>query len=733
MKLTTKLVLAILVSGLLPALLIGRLAWRAAEESAGDSGDYYLAMAEEVASRIDRTLFERYGDVQAFASNGHIQDIKSWYLPDSSQNRVAQAANRNVALYGGFYALSFMVDTKGRVVAVNDRDSEGRLIDTKYLYQKNFADSPWFRDTLSGNFTKGPQSDGTYAQDVHVDEDVAKVFNTEGLCLGYSAQVKDAAGLVIGVWHNSANFSLVEENVVSAYKQLANRSLTETDVVVLDRYGRLLVDYDPTRDGKEEVVRRMDSLLKTNLASLGDEAAREAMQGHSGHLVTVNSQTKVEQMVGYAVCKGALGAPTFKWAVLVRTPAEHALALPILHRQMISFYLIASAAGLVVVAWLLSRAIAQSVVREVGRLQSINDSLSLASNQFSKSSETVAQGASEQAAALEETSASLEEIAAMTRRTSENANSGKSLSQSARDSADVGLEKLSEMSRTLSGIRSAVMEMESAVREMQSSSQEVANIITTIDEIAFQTNLLALNAAVEAARAGEAGMGFAVVADEVRSLAQSSAQAAKETAKKIDSSIQRSEQSGVASAKVVRSLTEVEATAEGLQAVFQGIVRQVTSLDEVIHEMAVACGEQSTGINEVNQAVTQMDSVTQGNAAVAEENAGVANELKSHVLSLKQVFVALQAVVSGRKSAEAAGGEGAQPFFHKPQLSLGKSGGGKVSVSLGREARPSLPLRSGSAAAQPAKSASASSLIPMPGERDFAKSSEAIENSFKDF
>jgi hypothetical protein len=103
------------------------------------------------------------------------------------------------------------------------------------------------------------------------------------------------------------------------------------------------------------------------------------------------------------------------------------------------------------------------------------------------------------------------------------------------------------------------------------------------------------------------------------------------------------------------------------------------------------------------------------------------------VLSLKQVFVALQAVVSGRKSAEAAGGEGAQPFFHKPQLSLGKSGGGKASVSLGREARPSLPLRSGSAAAQPAKSTSASSLIPMPGERDFAKSSEAIENSFKDF
>jgi methyl-accepting chemotaxis protein len=145
----------------------------------------------------------------------------------------------------------------------------------------------------------------------------------------------------------------------------------------------------------------------------------------------------------------------------------------------------------------------------------------------------------------------------------------------------------------LNTIKTAVAEMQSAVAETQSSSQEISKIIRTIDEIAFQTNLLALNAAVEAARAGEAGAGFAVVADEVRALAQRSAQAAKDTADKIEVAVKRSELGGVASTKVVKSLTEVETTAQSIQQVFNGIVTQIKALDEVIAEIAAASKEQS--------------------------------------------------------------------------------------------------------------------------------------------
>ena len=292
-----------------------------------------------------------------------------------------------------------------------------------------------------------------------------------------------------------------------------------------------------------------------------------------------------------------------------------------------------------------------------------------AAHEVSSSSQSLAEGASEQAASLEETSASLEEISAMTKRNSENAVNSKTLSQQARDSAASGLERISEMGRTLATVRGAVGEMDSAVSEMQSSSQEIAKIIKTIDEIAFQTNLLALNAAVEAARAGEAGAGFAVVADEVRSLAQRSAQAAKDTSEKIEAAVKRSALGGTASKKVVQSLGEIEGSARNIEQVFNGIVTQIRSLDEIVGEISAASKEQSQGINEVNMAAGQMDKVTQSNAASAEENASAAEELNAQVGSLQEIVNQLQTVVSGSAQSEADAPSASTQTYAAPKFS----------------------------------------------------------------
>ena len=727
MKLTTKLSIAILVAGMIPAVLITRLALRSSDEVAENMGDLYQDIAEGVSSRIDRTLFERYGDAQAFAANGDLHDTESWYLQDASRNRAVAAANRMISLYSDFYSLGYLVDTRGRVAAVNDRSGDGKPLDTAFLYGKDFQDASWFKDAMAGNFARGSAADGTVMQDLHVDEDVKQVLGNDGLVLGFSAQVKDAAGKVIGVWHNCANFSLVEEIVVSSHKHIAMKGLSHSEITLVDRMGRVLVDYDPTHSGSEAVFHDMSMILRTNLVSLGIEAARRVVEGRAGHDVAMDPQKNTRQVCGFSPSVGALGAPAFKWGVLVRTPEAEALAVPNAHKRHILLYLIGSAVGLLVVAVILGRAIVRSVERGILSLRGINDSLAEAASQFSRSSQTVAHGASEQAASLEETSASLEEISAMTRRTSENANSGKSISHDARSCADEGLERIQEMTRTVEGIRGAVTEMESAVRDLQDSGQEIANIINTIDEIAFQTNLLALNAAVEAARAGEAGMGFAVVADEVRALAQRSAQAAKETSQKIDASLQRSAHSGAASAKVVRSLGEVEATSESLQRVFEGIVKQVSALDEVINEMAVACSEQSTGITEVNMAVNQMDTVTQGNAAIAEENASVSNEVTALVNSLRTVVSDLQRVVSGKSGATSA-----------PSTEPLPGGVGAVVPRPASNFAPianSAPQESARSAASKRKAGSgdAWSAIPMPGEAGASKSASSIANSFKDF
>jgi methyl-accepting chemotaxis protein len=213
----------------------------------------------------------------------------------------------------------------------------------------------------------------------------------------------------------------------------------------------------------------------------------------------------------------------------------------------------------------------------------------------------LAQGSSEQAASLEETSASSEQITAMTRKNAENSATAATLM------TDVD-QRVIEGNRTLG-------EMVQSMQEITGSSDKISKIIKVIDEIAFQTNILALNAAVEAARAGEAGMGFAVVADEVRSLAQRSAQAAKDTSALIAESIAKSNQGS----------TRLERVAEVIRAITESTVKVKTLVDEV----NLGSQEQARGIEQISKAIAQMDQVTQGTAASAEEGASASQQLSA--------------------------------------------------------------------------------------------------------
>jgi len=158
------------------------------------------------------------------------------------------------------------------------------------------------------------------------------------------------------------------------------------------------------------------------------------------------------------------------------------------------------------------------------------------------------------------------------------------------------------------------------MHDIHNSSQKIGAITSDFDGIAFQTNILALNAAVEAARAGEQGRGFAVVAGEVRNLAQRSAQAAKEIKGLIDESVSR--------------VTQGSVLVENSGATMQDIVRSVTRVTDIMGEIASASDEQSRGIEQVTQAVTQMDQVTQQNAALVEEAASAATALEDQAITL---------------------------------------------------------------------------------------------------
>ena len=279
-----------------------------------------------------------------------------------------------------------------------------------------------------------------------------------------------------------------------------------------------------------------------------------------------------------------------------------------------------------VAALLAATGIALIITRSTNRtLRDVTSELSDGSHQLtgaadsiSDSSQSLAHGASQQAAAIEETSAALEEIASMTKRNGEHAEQSKTFADQARAAAETGAADMLLMTGAMDAIKG--------------SSDNIAKIIKTIDEIAFQTNILALNAAVEAARAGEAGMGFAVVAEEVRSLAQRSATAARETAERIEDSIQKSQNGVVLSRKVSGG--------------FDAIVSRIRKVDSIIGEIAAASGEQNRGITQVLSAVTQIDKITQSTAAKAEETASAAEELSAQSLSVDAVVQRLSRLVS---------------------------------------------------------------------------------------
>ena len=244
----------------------------------------------------------------------------------------------------------------------------------------------------------------------------------------------------------------------------------------------------------------------------------------------------------------------------------------------------------------------------VGGVRASSDSIATASAQIAQGNVNLSSRTEQQAAALQETSASMAELGTNVQRNADNAAQANQLAQGASTVALQGGQVVQQVVQTMKGIND--------------SSRRIADIIGVIDGIAFQTNILALNAAVEAARAGEQGRGFAVVASEVRSLAQRSAQAAKEIKSLISASVERVEQGTMQVGQAGSTMSEVVAA-----------IQRVT---QIMGEISNASAQQGNGVKQVAGAIVQVDEATQQNAALAEEATAAAESLNAQALQLVQ-------------------------------------------------------------------------------------------------
>ncbi len=380
-----------------------------------------------------------------------------------------------------------------------------------------------------------------------------------------------------------------------------------------DNRGKLLI---PARDGVSQVPLSV-------IESIVSKATRASANNLSPEFFSLNADDESKDRNCFAVA--SYFAP---WDWIITAIGSEDDFDPIIENVAGSINRVvrwAAIAGIAVgclgiaFSYFLSLGITRPVIGIVRRLSRGTEDTLDAANQVSSVSRSLAEGTTHQMTALSECSGSLAVISSMTQRNSQNAQKANELAKQTRVAADRGAADMQEMNVAMGAIKE--------------SGDDITKIINTIDEIAFQTNILALNAAVEAARAGEAGMGFAVVADEVRNLAQRSAQAAKETAAKIQGAIERTAQGVVISGKVAQALND--------------IVAKSRQLDELVTEVAQASREQTDGIGQINAAVSRMDRVTQTNTATADQSAAAAVQLNAQADHMRQSLEELVHIVTG--------------------------------------------------------------------------------------
>jgi len=427
---------------------------------------------------------------------------------------------------------------------------------------------------------------------------VVKSKGSGNIVLSGAVPIYSRSNSVIGVVCLIANIQSISEKIASA------------------KLGKTGYAYAVNKDGVVIAHPKPELILVVNATQ------EEGMKGFAKRMVAGEAGSEPYTFKGVKKVAGFAPVTISGWSICMTQDYDEIMAPArgiVMVVAVIGLILLVVA---IVGVYFFTRSIALPIDQVSNDLEDASDQVAVASSQVAAASQHLATGASQQASALEETTSSLEEMASMTRQNADHSAQAKVL--------------MGEAHKIVERVDTQMKKMVTAIQDVTRSSEETGKIIKTIDEIAFQTNLLALNAAVEAARAGEAGAGFAVVADEVRNLAMRAAEAAKNTSSLIEKTI--------ATVKTSRDLTQQTRDA------FQENVEISGKVGHLIDEIAIASREQAQGIEQIGNAVAEMDKVVQQTAANAEESASASEEMNAQAQQMKNYVHILTKIIDGQSN-----------------------------------------------------------------------------------